>query len=210
MSNTVLAAQKREATGKGPNRVLRRKERVPGVYYFHGEDPVPLSVDDKELRSAIHSDANLIDLDVPGKKKSTCVIREIQWDPIKGHPLHVDFMGIDLKEKVTVSIPIHLIGPSEGEKLGGILQHVLREISIECLPGDIPDNLEIDITSLQIGEGISVGDLSLEKVRILHDESQAIAIVRQPSLVTEEVEEEVEDEEAEQAEQESEEGDDAE
>jgi len=204
MSNIVLAAEKREATGKGSNRELRRNERVPGVYYFHGEEPVPLSVDDSELRGAIHSESNLIDLDVPGKTKSTCVIREIQWDPIKGHPLHVDFMGIDLKEKVTVTIPIHLIGPSEGEKLGGILQHILREISIECLPGDIPDNLEVDITSLQIGDGVSIGDISLEKVKILHDETQAIAIVRQPTLATEEEEEVEEGVEGEEAEEEPE------
>ncbi len=205
MSNMKLTADKRDAGGKGATRKLRRNGRVPAVYYFHGEEPLPLSVDNKELRSVIHSDASLVDLNLPGKSGTTCVIREIQWDPINGEPLHIDFMGINLKEKVTVSIPVHLIGTPAGVKLGGILQHLLREISIECLPGDIPEHLEIDISALEIGDGIQISDLKLDNVEILHDETQSIAIVRQPAVVSEDAEEEVEAVEGEAEAEESEE-----
>jgi len=184
MAQVVLNVQERDVVNKREKKALRRGGRVPATYYIHGENAVALSVDEKELKGAIHSDANIIDLSVGGKKNMKCVIRDIQWHPVAGNLMHVDFMGIKMTEKVTVTIPIHLVGTSIGVKNGGgISQQILREISIECLPADIPEHLEVDITNLDVGGSFLVGDLALEKVKVLTDADQSIVIVRPPTVV---------------------------
>ncbi len=185
MSEVSIQVEKRDTRGKGASKTLRRNGRIPGVYYFHGEESVALSVDHKDLRGLLHSDANVIDLGFSASKKAKCVIREVQWDPVASEPLHVDFMGIKLSERITVTVPVHLVGESAGVKLGGILQHILREISVECLPLDIPEHLEVDISDLDVGDGITVADLSIEKVKVLNEPTQSIVIVRPPAVVEE-------------------------
>lgn len=193
----VLNVEKRENLSRTENRRLRRTGRVPGIYYIHGEESLPLSVDLKEFQSVIHSDANIVDLAFPDEKKQVkCVIREVQWDPVQSNPLHVDFLGVKLTEKVAIAIPVHLVGTSTGVKNnGGILQHVIRELNVECLPLDIPEHFEIDVTDLEVGDAIHVSDISIDKVTILNDPDQSIAIVRPPAVVVEEVEEVAEEEE---------------
>ncbi|RMF66136.1 MAG: 50S ribosomal protein L25 [Calditrichaeota bacterium] len=186
MSELVLSVEKREATGKKISKQLRREGKIPGVFYFHGQDSVPVAVDEKELRNVIHSEASIIDLDFDGKKKTKCVIREVQWDPVYGHPLHVDFMGIKLTEEVTVDVPVHVVGTAVGVKDGGgIMQHILREITVQCLPLDIPEHIEVDVTELEIGDAIRVEDLKLDKVKILSEPSQSIVVIRPPTVVAE-------------------------
>ena len=187
----VLNVEKRENLSRSESRRLRRTGRVPGIYYIHGEESLPLSVDLKEFQSVIHSDANIVDLAFPDQKHQVkCVIREVQWDPVQSNPLHVDFLGVKLTEKVTVAIPVHLVGTSTGVKNnGGILQHVIRELNVECLPLDIPEHFEIDVTDLEVGDAIHISDISIDKVTILNDSDQSIAIVRPPAVVVEEVEE---------------------
>lgn len=193
----VLNVEKRENLSRSESRRLRRTGRVPGIYYIHGEESLPLSVDLKEFQSVIHSDANIVDLAFPDEKKQVkCVIREVQWDPVQSNPLHVDFLGVKLTEKVAIAIPVHLVGTSTGVKNnGGILQHVIRELNVECLPLDIPEHFEIDVTDLEVGDAIHVSDISIDKVTILNDPDQSIAIVRPPAVVVEEVEEVAEEEE---------------
>ncbi|MFQ5649609.1 MAG: 50S ribosomal protein L25 [bacterium] len=194
MSEVVLNVEARMTIDKKENKRLRRSGRVPAVYYIHGEAPIPLSIDAKEFKSVIYSESSVIDLALDGKKKMKCVVRDVQWHPVAGHPLHVDFMGIKLTEKVNVTIPVHVVGTSTGVKnAGGVMQQVLRELAIECLPLDIPEHLEVDISDLDVGDAIHVGDISIEGVKILNDADQSIAIVRPPTVAKEPeaVEEEV-------------------
>ncbi len=193
MSEVGLEIQKREVVDKKVNKQLRSEGKIPGIYYMHGEDSIPVAVDAKQLKLMIQSEASIIDLRFDGDKKATkSVIREIQWDPLDGHPLHVDFMGIKLTEKVTVDVPVHIVGTSIGVKQeGGITQHIIREVSIEALPLDIPERIDVDITDLNIGDSVRIDDLSIDKVKILTDPTQSIVVIRPPTIIEEpEVEEE--------------------
>ncbi len=194
MSKAVLNVEKREVVDKKENKALRRDGRVPAVYYIRGEDSVSLSVDEKELKMFIHSDANIVDLSLGGKDSLKCVIRDVQWHPVSGTALHVDFMGIKMTEKVTVAIPVYVVGTSVGVKTGGgVMYQLLREINVECLPGDIPEHLEVDVTDLEVGDSFLVGSLKLEKVNVLNDDDQSIVIVRMPSVAAEPEVEDVEE-----------------
>ena len=196
MEELVLNVEKRQVIGKKHTKQLRSMGRVPGVYYFHGQDTIPISVDAKQLKSVIHLEASIIDLNFNDGHKTKCVIREVQWDPLYGKALHVDFMGIKLTEKITVKVPVHLIGTPEGvKKDGGILQQIIREIEIESLPLDIPEHIEIDISHLNIGDAIYVESLSIEKVKILVDPSRSIVVVRPPVVIVEPTAEVTEEEE---------------
>ena len=200
MFQALLKVEKRKEVGKRYTRQIRHAGRVPAIYYIHGEEPIAISVDEKELHGVIHSEQNIIDLAFDGKKKVKSVIRDIQWDPVAGRPVHVDFMGIKMTENVTVDIPVHLIGTPIGVKRdGGILQQQLREISIECLPSDIPEHFEVDVEALEVGDSLRVADLQIEKVHILTDPEQSIASVQHPKVVKEPEVVEVEGEEGEEA-----------
>ena len=197
MSEVLLDLEKREKVGKQSSKQLRRAGKVPGIYYTHGQESIPVVIDGKQLYTAIHTEASIIDLNFDSGDKAKCVIRDIQWHPVSDNPIHVDLLGIKMTEKVHVEVPIHLVGNPVGVKQeGGVLDQIMREISIECLPADIPEHLEIDITNLEIGDSVKIEVLTIEKVRILSDPSQAIAVVRPPRVVAEE-EEAVEEELAE-------------
>lgn len=198
MAELSLNVEERKEVGKKATKQLRYTGKIPGIYYIHGEDSVPVAVDEKSLREILQSESSIIDLNFGKNKNTKCVIREIQWDPVYNAPLHVDFMGIKLTEKITVEVPVHLVGTPVGVKQeGGILQHIIREIEVECLPLDIPEHLEVDVSELEIGDAIRVEDIVIEKVTILNEPNQTIAVVRPPTVIaepTEEVEEAAEPE----------------
>jgi len=197
MSEVLLNVETRKDLDKKTTKQLRREGKIPGVFYIHGEDSIPVAMDEKLLRNLIHSDANIIDLKFDTGKKAKCVIRDIQWHPVSDNPIHVDLLGIKLTEKLTVDVPIYITGEAVGVKTGGgILQHILREISVQCLPLDIPEHFELDISGLEIGDSIRVEDLDIDKVEILTDPTQSIVTVRPPAVEAEEEEEELGEEEA--------------
>ncbi len=194
MAELVLNIEHRKTVDKKNTKQLRRLGKVPGIYYIHGQESIPFAIDEKQLHNVIHTDTSVLNLKFDTGKKAKCVIREIQWHPIEDIPIHVDFMGIKLTERVQIDIPIHLIGNPVGVKQeGGVLQQIIRELAIESLPSDIPEHVEIDITHLNIGDAVRVDEIIIEKVKILTDPSQSIAIVRPPRVIVEptvEVEEE--------------------
>lgn len=175
----------REKTGKGAAKKLRAKGMLPAVVYGESVEPQPITVDLKELKSAIHTDAGqnvILNLQVEGVKKGkdeTALIREIQRDPIKGDLLHADFLKIALDEKIQATVPMLVLGEAPGAKEGGVLQHGLWEVQVECLPTDLPEHIEIDVSNLGMGEAIRVGDLQTsEKVHILtHSEETVVSII---------------------------------
>lgn len=183
MSQSVIQAHERAHTGKQVARKLRRAGMVPGIYYFHGEQSVPFSVEAKALRNMLAHKSSLIDLNFNNGKTSKCVVREVQWDPISGAPLHIDLLGINLQEKVTVSVPIRLTGTAEGVKIGGgVLQQLLRELEIECLPLDIPEFIAVDVSNLEVHQAYHVGDLKLDRIEIGDDPEQVIVSILPPRL----------------------------
>ncbi len=198
MSETNLNLETRKGTGKGISRRLRREGRLPGIFYFRGAENIPFSVNKKELSTLLGSESGLLNVVFDGKDQKKCIVREIQFDPLTNAPIHIDFLGITLTEKITVSVPIQLVGVPNGVKNeGGILQHHAREIEVECLPTDIPERIEIDVTELNIGDSIHSSSISLDKVKILADDDMVIANVGAPRVIEEEVPEAIGEEEAE-------------
>ena len=178
MSVITIEAKKREETGRRNNKKMRSNGVVPGVFYRAGEDAVSVVFDEKNLSEFLNHAHGLVDLKVEGEKSPLkCVLKEVQYHPVTERVLHVDFLGVNMSKTMRIMVPINLKGEARGVKLGGMLQQPLRELSIECFPEHLPDQIEIDITNLAIGKSIQVKDLNYENVRILNDPSDAIALV---------------------------------
>jgi large subunit ribosomal protein L25 len=200
MSEISLNLITRDKAGTRNSKRLRRKGRIPGVFYFHGSKPIVFHADGKEAAELLGRSTSLINLTIDGKEKKQGIVREIQFDPLDHSMLHIDLMGIKLSEKINVAVPVHFIGVSQGVKEGGILQQLVREIQVECLPTNIPSQIEIDVTNLGIGQHVSAGDIDIENVKVLDDATMAIVSVIPPRVVEiaeEVVEEKVEEGEAE-------------
>lgn len=187
-----LKAEKREESGKGAARKLRAAGRVPAVLYGHGVGPVPVSVDAKDLFHVLHGSAGsnvLVDLLVDGTQHLS-LPREIQRDHVRGRYLHVDFLAVSRDEKVTISVPVRVVGESPGVKAGGVIEHHLWELQAECLPGDVPDGIRADVSELQVGDSLRVADLLPPAgVTVLTPPEESVVSVVIPQVrVVEEVE----------------------
>jgi len=182
MAQSELTVTLRENVGKGISRALRRKGVVPGVVYGKGMDPCPLTIEPKALRSAIATEAGwntLITLKGEGPFAGKIVIlKDLDIDPIRRDILHADFQAIDLTKKVHVMVPVHPIGKSEGEKVGGSLQVIRKELEVVCLPTAIPKSIDIDVTAMKIGDVFHVEDLALSGgVEVPHEVNFTIITV---------------------------------
>jgi len=184
MAQTVsLSATLREKTGKGAARQARFQKQIPAVIYGHGRATQPLMVDALALEKAltgIEPESTLIELTVDGKKART-LIREIQRHPIRPDIIHVDFYEIHADEKVTLKVPVHLVGTPDGVRnAGGVLDQVTREVEIEVLPEHIPDRVELDVSALKIGDSLHTRDLTIPNAVILTGADLTIATVVPP------------------------------
>jgi large subunit ribosomal protein L25 len=190
MASAQLSASARDSGGKGIARKLRSEGRVPAVVYGHGREPQPLSINTRELERLldhIAAESTVIDLDIDGKGART-LIREIQRHPFKRQILHVDFQELVAGEKISVSVPIVLIGVPDGVRMdGGILDQTMRELEIEVDPSNIPNHVEIDVTKLVIGSSLHVSDIPLpEGVEVLEDMDASVCVVSAPRAAIEE------------------------
>ncbi|UCE05440.1 MAG: 50S ribosomal protein L25 [bacterium] len=193
MSENVLHAEIREVTGKEFAKKLRKHGKIPGIFYAHDEKPVAIIVDERDTMKILTSESGLIDIQIGKKRKRKAIIKDAQADPVKQTLLHIDVMGVRLKEKIHVEVPIQFMGDAVGVKdHGGVLHQYLRAIEVSCLPLDIPDHIEVDVTNLNIGDSISLSSLSIENVEILGDPEQPIVNVLPPTVVKVPVAEEVE------------------
>lgn len=197
----TLQAEVRTGTGKGVARRLRVSGRVPAVLYGLGAQSVSVAVDRRALAQALHTEAGrnvLIDLMVDGESHLT-LAREIQRDVVRGDLIHVDFLKIARDVAIQVDVPIHVTGQSPGVKEGGVIEHHLWNVRVECLPGKVPERLDADVSRLAIGDALRVGDLvPPEGITILTslDETVLSVVVPQILKVEEEVPAPVEGEEA--------------
>ncbi len=207
-----LKAEAREGHGKGVARKLRAAGMVPGVVYGHGMDPVPVSVDARDLFHILHTDAGsnvLIDLQVK-KDHHLTLPREIQRDHIHGRFIHVDFLAVRRDEKITVDVPVELVGESQGVKEGGVVEHHLWEVKVSSFPQDVPDGIEADISALVIGDSLKAGDLKIPAdVDLVTDPEASIMAVVPPPILRLEEEEAAEAAEGEEAAGEAAEGEEA-
>ena len=182
MQEKPLNIELRSKTGKGISRQLRIAERVPGVVYGKGMDPIAVSVNYRELRAALAGEGgqnNLITLVGGGSlDKALAIIVDLQRDAIKGTYEHVDLHRVNMTEKLRVTVPVILIGDAIGVKEGGLLDLAHHELHVECLPGNIPDHIEIDITNLAVAHSIHVGEIALpEGVKLLDNPKTPVVSV---------------------------------
>jgi large subunit ribosomal protein L25 len=184
MPEIVVSAQKRGETGKNVNRRLRRQDRIPGVVYGRRADPVSVSVSPKEIGAILRSAAGentLFDLELEGNRRKV-ILKEYQVEPLKGRLLHADFYEVALDQILQVSVHVEIHGTPVGVKTqGGVLDIVTRELEIECLPTDIPEKIEVDVSHLELGKHLRVSDLTLpDKLTILTELDVVIAHVVVP------------------------------
>lgn len=177
----VVEADSREDFGKSAARRLRRSGFIPGLVYGGGS-VIPVAIDPQKIEEILHSDSGhnaIFTLEVKGKAPARVMLREWQTDPVHGELLHVDMVRIARDTKLKVKVPIQTVGEAKGVKLqGGILDFVLREVEVECLPDDIPEHLTADVAELMIGRNLRVSDLPVSsKVKVLTDPARVVAHV---------------------------------
>lgn len=195
-------------TGTRPSRRLRAEDHIPGVLYGEGFDPVSITVERRELRAALTTDAGLnalLNLQL-GEREQLALVRELQQDPVKHKVIHVDFLAVDADKPLRVDVPVHTVGESElvNNAEGGTIDQVLHSITVLAKPHEIPNELTVDVSSMDIGDSIRVGDLDLPgEVTTDVDPEEPVAVAK---IVTVEVPEPTEGEEAEGAEGEEAEG----
>ena len=187
MEQIALKASLREGNGKQLAGKLRKQGSVPGIVYHRGEQSVPISLNEKELLKILRSAGGenvLISLSIEGSKKKSrpVLIKEIQHHPVKRNVLHVDFNEISLNEKITVEVEVVSVGEAIGVKQdGGVLEHVLREVKVTCLPTDIPKHIDVDVSGLKLNEAVHVSDLKLDaKIQVLTPPEMLLFQVKLP------------------------------
>lgn len=184
MATEVLMALPRTETGKGAARKLRAAKQVPGVVYGHKREPQSLALDARDLQKMldrVSADTTVFELRIDGSTSRT-LIRDIQRHPFRREILHIDFQELVAGELVTVDIPLVLVGTPAGVRLsGGMLDQVLRTISVEVDPGNIPNHIDVDVSNLDLHESIHVRDLKLPAgVEVLENEGETICVVAPP------------------------------
>ena len=182
MSQQVLSIELREKVGKGICRKLRSASKIPGVVYGKGMESVPVTVSPRELNAATAGEGglnNLITLSGGGALDGvTVIVSDLQKDCLKGTPTHVDLHKISMTEKLRVTVPVSFVGTAIGVKAGGLLDPLMHEIEVECLPGNIPDHIEVIVRNLAVGEAFHVSDLVLpEGVKVLTDAKASLVTI---------------------------------
>ncbi|MGH2730998.1 MAG: 50S ribosomal protein L25/general stress protein Ctc [Actinomycetota bacterium] len=183
MAEYKLKAIAREDTGKGAARRSRASGKVPGILYGRGLDPVPLEVDRREFVHALHTDAGmnvLLDIEVDGTN-TLALTRELQRDPVRGTLLHADFVKVDRTQAIEIDVPVNIIGEAPGQKEGGVLEQPLHQVEVRCLPTDVPESVEADISGLAIGDSLRVSDLAVGRdFEILNDPDAVVVSIAAP------------------------------
>lgn len=190
---TTLNTEAREPEGSRANRRLRRSGRIPAVLYGGDGEPQHLSVDARELRTALQAKGAVLELAVGGDK-TPAMVKDQQRDPVRGDAWHIDFLRVDLKQAIHTTTTLELVGveDSPGTTEGGVLEQQLRELQIEALPGDVPEVITLDVSNLQLGATVHLSDVGAPKgVTLLDDPESVVASMTLPRL---EVEPEVETE----------------
>src|SRR3989454_7453936 len=179
MAEIVVSAKNRADRGKNAARRLRREGMVPAVIYGGKGENLAVAVDPKALHKVLRSEAGrnaILKLDIAGHGATNAILKGWQVDPIRESFLHADFYRIAMDVAIRVTVPIHVKGEARGVKVdGGILELIMRTVEVECLPGDIPERIEVDVTELGINDAIRVSSLPVNaKVKVLDDAAQVV------------------------------------
>jgi large subunit ribosomal protein L25 len=190
-AHAALTAAPRSSTGKGAARDLRRLGRIPAVIYGHNRPAEALELDAAAvgrllLSLSLGSASRMIDVTIAGRAPVRALIREVQRNPVRPSDLlHLDLYEVRADEKITVEIPVHLVGIPDGARnFGGVLDHLMHKLEIRVFPADLPDHVEIDVTALGIGHQVFVRDVTVPRAEILSDPNRPICTVVPPRTET--------------------------
>ena len=205
MEKVRLKVKLRNKVGKEYARKLRKEGDLPAILYGrHLKKSLPLEVEQEDLRGFLShlKGEKLITLDIINEKKKKereVIVKDVQRDWLKGTLQHIDFYEVTRGEEVTTTVPLSFMGKAKGEKMGGVVEHLLREVKIECLPRNIPSVIEIDVSSLEVGDFVDVKDLVIPSgVKIInHPEERVVTVLHPTRVEEEEIVEEAEAEEVE-------------
>lgn len=195
-TSTALTVARRETSGSRSVRRLRRAGFVPGVVYGGGDEPLSFQVESRELRNALQHAGAVLDLSVDGAQATPVVLKELSRHPVSGETMHIDLLRVRLDRTIQSTVTLELIGAEDapGAREGGVLEHVMRELTIEALPNDIPDSIKYDVSEMQIGDTVTLDAVQTPSgVQLLDDLETVVATLTPPRLQTED-EEEIEQE----------------
>jgi large subunit ribosomal protein L25 len=183
--STKLSISSREVSNSRSTRRLRRQGQVPGVLYGGGDDAMPFAVDERELRHALAARGAVVELELGGEG-TPAVLKDAQRHPVRGHTMHVDFLRVNLNVAIHSVVALELVGGDDapGTIEGGVLEHVTREVNIEALPNDIPERLQVDVSSMQINDTLTLSAVTApDGVTILDDlDETVVATLTPPKL----------------------------
>jgi large subunit ribosomal protein L25 len=165
-----IEVKKRLEQGTGAARRLRAAGRTPAAVYGGKGEPISVEMDSHTFQMLVqhHGTSMILEMAIEGEEARNVMVKEVQFHPVRGHVAHVDFMEVSMTETLVAAVPVHLVGTSAGEEGGGVLEQLISEVDIECLPMALPSKIEIDITSLDIGHHLSVCDIETgEGVKIV-------------------------------------------
>lgn len=192
----TLTASPRNEFGSRTSRRLRKDGKVPGVVYSDGSEALSFQVENRDARVILGSGHALFDLQIEGSDSVPVVVKELQHHPVRGDLQHLDLQKVDLKVKIQAEVAVVLIGEEDapGNKQGGVLEHVTREVTVEALPTGIPDSIELDVSAMEINDTLSLEDLKApDGVELISDDPAEVTMVTlSPPRVEEEPETEVE------------------
>jgi large subunit ribosomal protein L25 len=186
--SAALTVARREPEGSRAARRLRRSGLVPGVVYGGGQEAIPFAVDDRTLRHVLAGAGAVVNLSIESDPATPVVLKELTRHPVDSHIVHVDLLRERLDQAIQATVTLELVGEdsSPGVKEGGVLEHVTRELTVEALPGDIPDTITHDVSGMQIGDTLTLAGLAVPAgVKLLDDQEQLVATLSPPRLQTE-------------------------
>lgn len=183
MEKVVLVANERKTFTKADVNSIRNNGRVPGIYYLKNTQPIAIDVPEKQIKPLVFTaETHLVSLQIDGKGDFDCIVKDVQFDPVTDRIVHFDLLGLTSNEKFQLEVPVQFVGAPVGVKEGGIIQQTLHKLQIECLPADIPQHLEINITNLKLGESIHVKDLTFPNIDILTNEDSVVVACTHPKV----------------------------
>ena len=178
METTKLKASERKDFTKSETRRLRNEGYIPGVFYSKNNQPIHINVSDKAINPLVFTaKTHLISLQLEGHDEYECIIKDVQFDPVTDKLIHFDLLGLTKGEKIILEIPVRLTGTPVGVKEGGIIQHVMHKIEVECLPRNIPEHITIDISGLKLNDSVHISDLKYDDIEFTDSQDSMIVQV---------------------------------
>lgn len=176
METTELKALERKDFTKSETRRIRNEGFIPGVFYSKNNQPIHINVADKAINPLVFtSKTHLISLVLEGHDEYECIIKDVQFHPVTDKVIHFDLLGLTKGEKIKLEIPVQLVGTPVGLKEGGVIQHVMHKIEVECLPRNIPEHISVDISGLNLNDSIHISDLKYEDIEFI-DSSESLIV----------------------------------